>query len=279
MSDLSDDTVDEIIADARYFAFLDVLGYRAILFGGGAANERQRVRRLYEVWECLSVAIEGSCTLFGSSIKPVLFSDSLFLSSIDPLVVAGCVANAYANVCAYYASRADDWMPWLRGGIGFGWGVDVKDSTVKGLAKNHVETFRNPAGPGPAEAYVLAEESGLKGSRVLVPESVKDQVFGSARGVSSTGALRTTAEQLCQQPWPSAGQVDLPSGRTEVFDLPWWRTLGGGCSEALRAYGNHAWQVEGAPASAQAHLAATREVLGAPNTQRGCFGIPGFGGL
>lgn len=254
--------VSRILEDQRYFAFIDVLGYRDVLFGETRGPEERRVQTLYEVWECLYTVIRDSIRLFEQQVEPVLFSDSLYLSSIDPVGLAGCVAQTFAAVAAFHSQSPDSWMPFLRGGISYGWGIDVRDPTLPRLENDLIDEFRNPAGPGPACAYILAEKSQLKGMRVRVTEMVKTQVVMDALGVAPTDLpRRAAADRFRRRPWPDAGRVALPVGETDTFDLPWWRFMGGGAAEALHVVNLHAWQAGPAGGDGARQIDATREVL------------------
>lgn len=267
MSDLPDDVVDELLADNRYFAFMDVLGYSGVLFGPQLASERERVHRLYEMWECLYASIDRGCEPFRGSVEPVLFSDSLYMSAIDPIALVGAVAHIYATSCAYYSEHPNSWMPWLRAGLSYGWGIDVNDPTLQAIVPKHVERFRNPAGPGPALAYFLAERAKRKGARALATEFVKTQIFMRCKGIDPSNLpLRSVAEELCSRPWLSDGSADLPTGSAVIFDVPWWRALPGKGAEARRVFERHAWQVAGCGQDDVAHYEQTLKMIDADDS-------------
>lgn len=261
MSQINPEDVQHTINDTRTFAFVDVLGYGSVV-SGTLFTDVERIRHIVALWESLHTSVVTAKQLY-PYVDTVLFSDSLYIAHVDPLVVAGFVGSLYADVATYYSGSPSEWMPWLRAGIAMGWAIDVRDPTVPFSAPDPTACYRNPVGPGPTRAYYLAEKTGLKGARILVDEQTCINVDGSIRGVTSTnsGLEVQHAATILRDRWPQAGAVSIDGAPCPLYDLPWWRFLTGAHHEALRIYQSHAWQIASNDPGAIAHRDATAQML------------------
>ena len=231
----------QAVSETDFAVFMDVLGYGSLLLDGSLGADHARLRHLLEVWEALTSAIDHASGLFQVD-QAKLFSDSLFVSDGELVKTVAFAANVYANAYLFYENLPDRWMPWIRGGVGSGWLVDMLDTTLSSKVAKSQHAYNNPAGPAVARAYHLAEKSGLKGMRLLIPEDLMTQAWMEMSHASYPNdlPLKHARVLLTKSPWPSARK----DSNGEIFDVPWWWLLDDGLARwrVLRA---HEWQAVG----------------------------------
>jgi hypothetical protein len=223
----------------RHVAFVDVLGYGAVLTSPSFRDEQERADRLLEIWtplfQVFSDAVEGRDWLYGS-----LFSDSLYFSAIGPVGLIAIVARLFTGAYFYYEHKGQErsWMPWLRAGIGSGWVMDVRDPVASAAMPPGKSRFTNPTGPGTADAYLRAEKSGVAGMRILVSDQVAAEFRAKADSFRvDDGLVALTVDQLRAAEWPPT------VGATGLRDVPWWRCNSNG-RVPDRILLDHQWQSE-----------------------------------
>jgi hypothetical protein len=215
------------VKEKAYAAFIDVLGYKEIIVGDYIKSEEQRLKYLLNIWENLGPMIAQSTKDF-PDVEKYLFSDSLILISdhLEPLIVG--ITDIYVNSYVYYESIPEAWMPMIRGGICYDWVINFKDETLSDKLRKYQDSFRNPAGPAVAKAYLLAEKSGFKGMRILIPENLKLDFTMNAKHAS--------------------------------YDIPWWKCLNDGMDPS-RVLNSHLWQMDFNKDKAEPHFRATLDLM------------------
>jgi hypothetical protein len=252
---LSDDWTTAL---QRKVAYVDVLGYSAILQDQGLPSERERANRLLDVWnplyELFSEAVDGR-----HWIKGQLFSDSLFLTALDPVPLVAVVARIFTGAYIYYEHRGQEgsWMPWLRAGLGSGWVLDIRDPIARAKLPAGTPLPTNPTGPGIADAYYRAENKQLPGMRILVTDELALEFADGAKTFESADAsINLCVAQLRDLEWPCAG------GTKGLRDVPWWKCDNNG-RVPDRVLLAHSWQADVGrnPQRAREHFSATLQLI------------------
>jgi hypothetical protein len=162
--------------EQRYCAFIDVLGYGALVKDTSLPVE-ERIRLLESIYVNLATQFSGVINqvngFYRSDIFVRSFSDSFYLdcSNIEILIVA--VRMIFENTLHFYRTFPEDMQrtPLLRCGITKNWLVKFRD--IGALTKGVNDL--NAVGLAVAEAYYTAEKTYLSGMRVIItPEAFAD---------------------------------------------------------------------------------------------------------
>jgi len=175
----------------------------------------------------------------------------------------------------------EGWMPWLRCGIAHDWMVEFKDLSLPSLPGIEQYSYRNPAGPAVAKAYGLAEKSGFKGMRILIPKKLSTQFLMEAEHAQTSNQfMNQNNPRLSHKQWPQAEFSSrakcwsarllrrIPWPRTvarhesKIFDIPWWWLLDEH-PPAECIIQHHEWQAEitGNPKKGMEHFSETVRLL------------------
>lgn len=211
----------------RFVAFVDVLGYKAIV-RGAAFNDTQRFHYLHSVFSSLAVAAHDIAHDFSQEIavRAVQFSDSFYFSSESAITLVTAIAHYFANVLTFYdhafstprpegATTFPEWLPFLRGGIVHGWMFEGHDITLPQL-QNPADSFRNPIGPAVASAYLLSEKTDLEGMRLATTRAVRDRFLEELPSIRSGSQIAQLAPPLL----PLFLKTHADFG--EIFEVPWF---------------------------------------------------------
>jgi hypothetical protein len=113
------------------------------------------------------------------------------------------------------ATGLQEWLPFLRGGIVKGSMAEVLDISAPHPVRSK-DVFRNPIGPAVAQAYLLSEQSGIEGMRLMITEPVRDGFIREVEELAAVEQLRTFATRLTPIPWNN-----VPDCGT-VYEVPWF---------------------------------------------------------
>jgi hypothetical protein len=209
---MDDDKIRQLLAkSSRFVAFVDVLGYGSIVTGD--LSDESKFKRLHSLFEAFGVAFFTAVGDFNQDLTPadpayvhaVSFSDSLYLSCRELpsllLFLEGLFSITYGFQEHTYRTDPDNWTPFIRAGIVFGWAVNFRDVSMRPLPDR--SEFRNPVGPAVADAYPLTEKTGrLRGMRCYLRRSL----------VEAAGAKRIND--------PAHFELATPSGTLRFLDVP-----------------------------------------------------------
>lgn len=205
----------------RFVGFADVLGYKAIVLGE-RYTDAQRFQYLHSVFTALA---EGARNVVNdlsgvATLQAVQFSDSFYFSSNSAVAIISAMSNFFANVFTIYdhtISSHNEWLPFLRGGIVYDWMFEGLDITLPAL-QNQQHAFRNPIGPAVAKAYLLSEETGLEGMRLVTTKEVHDRFVAELPTFAAGSLLAIWGGPL--QPI----LLKTPSEYGEIFEIPWFES-------------------------------------------------------
>lgn len=161
------------VAIPKYCAFIDVLGYGALI-QDTSLNYSQKSHRLNSLYSNVvtnvGMDIGHLNRTYGNPIKAWSFSDCLYLQSdsIEMLVVA--IERIFNNVFNLYTgfSLTEEWTPMLRCGMAKGWIHEFR--SFSSLVNGGEET--TPVGPGVAHAFWTSEKSGISGMKIILTNEV-----------------------------------------------------------------------------------------------------------
>jgi hypothetical protein len=205
----------------RFVGFADVLGYKAIVLGEQYTNV-QRFQYLHSVFTALAQGAQDVVNdLAGvATVQAVQFSDSFYFSSSSAVAIVAAMSNFFANVFTIYDHTIDthnEWLPFLRGGIAYDWMFEGLDITLPDL-KDQRDAFRNPIGPAVAKAYLLSEETGLEGMRLVSTKEVRDSFVAEIPTVAAGSTLALWGGPL--QPLFLKNSAEFG----EIFEIPWFES-------------------------------------------------------
>ena len=162
----------------KYCVFVDVLGYGSIVTDQNR-TENQKLNILNEIYSNLAanmlVDINEANT---NAIDPIYvksFSDCFYLESEEVKLILHAVKNIFRNAFTFYSSDFDsdfEYTALIRSGITRNWTKRFND-LASVVDKN--QTY-NPVGLGVAESYYLSEKTFLSGMRIIINETVFNQI-------------------------------------------------------------------------------------------------------
>ena len=205
----------------RFVGFADVLGYKTIVLSN-QYSDAQRFHYLHSVFMALA---QGAMDVVGdlsgiATVQTVQFSDSFYFSSSSAVAIVSAMSNFFANVFTIYDHTFDahgEWLPFLRGGIVYDWMFEGLDITLPALQHQH-EAFRNPIGPAVAKAYLLSEETGIEGMRLVATKDVRDRFEAELPGIGLGNFLGIWSGPL----HPLFLKNSAHFG--EIFEVPWFES-------------------------------------------------------
>ena len=205
----------------RFVGFADVLGYKTIVLSK-QHTDAQRFRYLHSVFMALAQgALDVVNDLSGiATVRAVQFSDSFYFSSSSAVAIVSAMSNFFANVFTIYDNTFnahDEWLPFLRGGIVHDWMFEGLDISLPSLQNQH-DAFRNPIGPAIAKAYLLSEETGVEGMRLVATKDVRDRFEAELPGVDPSKVLGVWSSPL--HPVFLKNYADCG----EIFEVPWFES-------------------------------------------------------
>lgn len=205
----------------RFVGFADVLGYKTIVLDQ-QYSEAQRHHYLHSVFTALAKGAQDVVNDLASvaQVKAVQFSDCFYFSSPSAVAIVCAMSNFFASVFTIYdhtIETHDDWLPFLRGGIVFDWMFEGFDITLPSL-QNPQNAFRNPIGPAVAKAYLLSEETGIEGMRLVATKDVRDRFEAELPAVPLDGLLSVWGGPL--HPVFLKNHADCG----EIFEVPWFES-------------------------------------------------------
>ncbi|WPV65937.1 hypothetical protein [Chitinophaga sp. LS1] len=162
--------------ETKYCAFIDVLGYKAIVMDTSTTNE-QKVKILHSIYSNLAVQFVNVVNQVNSTTDSKIylrsFSDCFYLdcASVEPLIIA--IEDIFSNAFGFYANftEEEEKTPLMRCGIVKDWIVKFKDIGAIATGQDEI----NPVGKAVARAYETSELSKLSGMRIIIsPEVIKD---------------------------------------------------------------------------------------------------------
>lgn len=210
-----------------WIGFVDLLGYKAIVLGD--EQDRVKQQRLHSIYSALIQAIEdikydqdSGDTYGGDKVEYIHFSDCFYFSSRSAFSL-GYVMSSLFNSCFAlydhtYQSSANEWIPFLRGGIERGWTMMFRDPTV---VTDPGREFRNPVGPGIAKAYMVGEKQGVEGMRIVATQVFVDAYHREIEGLD--GVHRHVATKLQPLELGLAKEVDRVHLGDVLYEVPWPR--------------------------------------------------------
>jgi hypothetical protein len=206
---------------SRFVGFVDVLGYKDIVLNK-KYNDSQRYHYLHSVFMALAQsAIDVIKDLNKTAtIQSVQFSDSFYFSSTSAVEIVSTISEFFANVFTIFdhtIESDDEWLPFLRGGIVYDWMFEGLDSTLPPL-QNPTQAFRNPIGPAVAKAYILSEESGIEGMRLVTTKEVRDRFEAELPTIDQGSVLGN----WCSQLHPVFLKMHTDYGK--IFEIPWFES-------------------------------------------------------
>jgi len=218
---MDDSKIKQLLAkSSRFVAFVDVLGYRSIVTGD--LSDESKFKRLHSLFEGFGVAFFTAVADFNQDLTPadptyvdtVSFSDSLYLSCKELpsllLFLEGLFSVTYGFQEHTYRTDPDNWTPFIRAGIVFGWTVNFRDVSMRPMPDR--SEFRNPVGPAVADAYTFTEKTGrLRGMRCYLRRSL----------VEAAGAKRIND--------PAHFELATPSRTLRLLEVP----AGDACDKTL----------------------------------------------
>ncbi|SHM51264.1 hypothetical protein SAMN05444266_108329 [Chitinophaga jiangningensis] len=162
--------------ETKYCAFIDVLGYKAIVMDTSTTDE-QKVKILHSIYSNLAVQFVNVVNLVNETTDTKIylrsFSDCFYLdcASIGPLLNA--ISSIFSSAFGYTSkfTEEEEKTPLLRCGIVKDWIVKFKDIGAIAMGRD----TDNPVGKAVARAYETSELSRLSGMRIIIsPEVIVD---------------------------------------------------------------------------------------------------------
>ncbi|MEB2283804.1 MAG: hypothetical protein OZ922_03890 [Myxococcales bacterium] len=241
--------LESMVRNNRYVAFIDVLGYSALLSDHALTPETVRAQYLYDVWQVMVYAFDRML-LESPNVDAILFSDAAYLSATELHPVAAAVGILYMELYSWFRGHPETWLPWLRCAIGHGWIMTVNNPTSARLAREMASAgsergaevrrrgvFRNPAGPGLYDAYRLAELKEAPGMRILTARSTFEGLKSPATAPLGPRAASVLADMIR----PPDPRVAVETSAGAVVDLPWWRAVDDAATR-IAVWREHEWQ-------------------------------------
>lgn len=169
-----------------YVAYIDVLGYKSIIDESG--SDYIAYRRLHSIFEVFINAYDSSFLIDETGgdlyrdVKRMAFSDSIYLSSESLLILLDMLQSLFSAVYIHmtnvYEFSNNDWMPYIRAGIEYGWVEFFRDPTIPGNLQS--SSYRNPVGSGISKAYLFTEDSpALPGMRIFFRKALLQKPLSS----------------------------------------------------------------------------------------------------
>src|SRR5579863_8447696 len=205
----------------RFVGFADVLGYKAIVTDS-QYTDALRFHYLHSVFLALA---EGARAVVNdlegiATVQAAQFSDSFFFSSSSAVAIVSAMSQFFTNVFTIYDDTIDtdnEWLPYLRGGIVYDWMFEGLDITLPAL-QNQQHAFRNPIGPAVAKAYLLSEETGIEGMRLVVTKAVRDRFEADLPALPAGSLLAVWGGPL--HPMFLKNHADCG----EIYEIPWFES-------------------------------------------------------
>lgn len=152
-------------------------------------------------------------------------SDSVFLTHEDPAAALRAGADLMFNL-AYY-NKDEEAATLIRAGMAFG-----PVQHVKGIFLDTGQEPANLVGEGVLQAIELAEETGMKGPRVLLAESIVEEVRKRDASLIERIVIPTEIAGVWEMAWL------LPANVEELNGLQ-LRNIGEMAMRFLRRWGGH----------------------------------------
>lgn len=208
--------------EPRYVGFVDLLGYKSIALGD-TLSDPERYSYLISIFKNLAGCALGIPQSF-PDLRDVQFSDSFYFSSRSALTIVAAMAKFFGDVFGFYSEVFSEpppdgqafreWLPFLRGAIVNGWMFEGFDITLPSL-QNPTDSFRNPIGPAIAAAYVLSENSGVEGMRLVVSRPTSE---------GFTRELQQAPPSVARDVWSKLAPLPFEpeSQRGQMYEVPWF---------------------------------------------------------
>lgn len=162
----------------KYCVFVDVLGYGSIVTDKNR-TENQKLNILNGIYSNLAahilIDINETNKNANDPIYVKSFSDCFYLESEEVKLILHAIKNIFRNAFTFYSSEFDsefEYTALIRSGISRNWTRRFND-LASVIDQNQTN---NPVGLGVAESYYLSEKTFLSGMRIIINETVFNQL-------------------------------------------------------------------------------------------------------